>query len=513
MIQKNVDVVLLTEPVPFAMRSNGGYRIASQIRSGGYSCQTFGYVRYFSFKQFKKLLKTAIGTDTKLLCISASFIYEEHFYAPEDQRKNMQEMREYIASRKEFYTQIINFAKERFPNIKVVLGGADLRILRDINTIDIVVNGYGDKAIVELLKFLDNKNPFFQFTRNNNKMIIDGDSLNNGFDFQSSQTIYHPTDYIQANEPLVIEVGRGCKFDCSFCSFRHVGKFDDSYLKHIASLREELLRNYHEHGTTNYIISDDTYNDNTFKLEQMAKLVQSLPFKFRFSAYLRIDLMRSHREQYQLLKDSGVAGVHFGIETLNHRAGKIIGKGLHPNKVIEELYRFRDHMPEVATWGSFIVGLPGDTKETVTEWAATIADPEFPLDTVAVKELSLMPQDLGNNSVEYASPDRLSEFSKNSKKYFTFTEEGVPEKWHLGSDHNWHNGSFDKIWAAQFAGNFHNQALVNNRQSMGGLYATLLTMLDVPIESAKKKWFDLNLDVDSLIQARLTSYTEKLMTK
>ena len=505
MIQKNVDAVVLTEPVSmFAMRSNGGYRIASQIRSSGYSCQTFTYLKYFSFDKCTRFLSAAIGPDTKLLCISANFITEQKkLYIPSEIQIDPEEYRK---AKKQFYTQVIDHAKSLNPNIKVVIGGHEILFFSTIATVDIVVKGYGDKAIVELLKFLDNKNPFFQFTQEDfnghNRMVIQGDSLNNSFDFQNSQTIYHPTDYIQHNEPLVIEVGRGCKFNCSFCNYRHVGKFDNSYIKHIASLREELVRNYYEHGTTNYIISDDTYNDNTFKLEQMTELAQSLPFQFRFSAYLRIDLMRSHKEQYQLLKDSGLASAHFGIETLNHQAGKAIGKGLHPDKVIEELYRFRDYMPDVVTWGSFIVGLPWDTKETVAKWTSTIADPGFPLDTMNLSPLMIVPPAISSKTYGDGGGG-LSEFAKNSEKYFTFNDERNP--------FNWHNGSFDRPWAQQFAQNFHSQLTARNRQSVGGMDAIALTMLGVPIESAKKKWFDLNLDVDSLILTRVKSYGKKLL--
>jgi hypothetical protein len=505
MIQKNVDAVVLLETVTrFAMRSNGGYRIASQIRSSGYSCQTFTYLNYFSFDKFKRFLSAAIGPDTKLLCISANFMQQDGFFNLIQQTLTAEE---YAQSRRQFYIQVIDYAKAVNPNIKVVIGGNEAGKFHGVHTVDIVVKGYGDKAIVELLGFLSNKNPFFQFTREDfnghSRMIVQGDSLNNSFDFQNSQTIYHQTDYIQANEPLVIEVGRGCKFDCSFCNYRHVGKSDDSYIKHVVSLREELVRNYYEHGTTNYIISDDTHNDNTFKLEQMAELAQSLPFQFRFSAYLRIDLMRSHKEQYQLLKDAGLASAHFGIETLNHQAGKTIGKGLHPDKVIEELHRFRDYMPKAATFGSFIVGLPGDTKETVAEWTSTIADPEFPLDTISLHSLNVAPHLIVSKTYGDGSMGRISEFSKNSEKYFTFPDKHDP--------FNWHNGSFDRPWANQFVKEFHRQLGANNRQSAGGMYAIAFSALGVPIESAKKKWFDLNLDVDSLIQTRVKSYEKKLL--
>jgi radical SAM superfamily enzyme YgiQ (UPF0313 family) len=501
MIQKNVDAVVLTETVTFlAMRSNGGYRIASQIRSAGYSCQNFTYLKYFSFNKFRKYLSTAIGPDTKLLCISANFITEQqNFYMPgsltgDDLPGDPQE---YKQARKQFYIQVIDYVKSLNPNIKVVIGGNQIAFFDNVDTVDVIVKGHGDKAIVELLRFLGNKNPFLQFTQENNKMVIDGDSLNKRFDFQSSQTIYHPTDYLHANEPLIIEVGRSC-------NHRHVDKFGDSYIKHFESLREELLRNYYKHGTTNYIVSDNTLNDNTFKLKQMAKLAQSLPFQFRFSAYLRIDLMSEHKEQYQLLKDAGLRGAQFSIETLNHNAGKAIGKKLHPDKVIEELHQFRDQLPEVATWGSFIIGLPGDTKKTVTTWTSTIADPEFPLDTISLHPLNVAPHSIVSKTYGDDSSGGLSEFAKNSEKYFTFNDEQDPL--------NWHNGSFDKLWTNQFVKEFHKQLFANNRQSIGGIYAIALPMLGVPIESAKKKWFDLNIDVNRSVRARLRmSYAEKLL--
>jgi hypothetical protein len=390
------------------------------------------------------------------------------------------------------------------PTIKVVVGGNGLLIFRDVENVDVIVKGYGDIAIVELLKFLDNKNPFFQFSQENSRIVVNGDHLNNSFDFQNSQTVYHPTDYIRSNEPLVIEVGRGCKFDCSFCNYRHVGKFDNSYIKHVESLREELIRNYYEHGTTTYIISDDTHNDNTFKLEQMAKLAQSLPFQFRYSAYLRIDLMRAHREQYQLLKDAGIAGAHFGIETLCHDAGKIIRKGLHPDKVIEELNRFRDQLPHVASFGSFIVGLPCDTKETVAEWTSTVADSQFPLDTITVQPLHITPRVVLNKIYGDDSAARLSEFTKNSSKYFTFNDKQDPM--------NWDNGSFDKVWASQFTKQLHDQLFVDNRQSVGGMFATAVTTLGVPINNAKKKWADLNINESVLVNDIVSNYIHNLFS-
>ena len=39
----------------------------------------------------------------------------------------------------------------------------------------------------------------------------------------------------------------------------------------------EMMENYNKWGTTNYIISDDTFNDRDSKIERLARVVERLP--------------------------------------------------------------------------------------------------------------------------------------------------------------------------------------------------------------------------------------------
>jgi hypothetical protein len=291
-------------------------------------------------------------------------------------------------------------------------------------------------------------------------MIISGDDMIGRFEFETSFTKFEKEDNIIHGEVLSIEVSRGCIFKCKFCNSRMTGKKKNDYIKKHYTIKDEFIRNYEEYGITKYVYVDDTHNDNVEKLTRLADVVQSLPFQLEYSAFLRIDLIRAFPEQYQLLKDGGLRGAYFGIESLNYESAKAIGKGLHPDKVVEELHRFKDKMPQVGTFGNFICGLPYETKETVAEWCNRIYSNDFPLDSVRVVPLFLTKSRMGNDNILYKS-----EFELNHEKYYTFDD---------NANNLWNNGNFNFNWANEFCQNFAKREGYWSRMKVGGWEAVRL---------------------------------------
>ena len=71
---------------------------------------------------------------------------------------------------------------------------------------------------------------------------------------------------------------------------------------------------------------------------------------------------------YHKMLDMGCRGMFLGVETLTHEAGKIAGKGLHPDKVKEILNWLRkEGGDEVFILASFIIGFVGETPDTLME--------------------------------------------------------------------------------------------------------------------------------------------------
>ena len=184
------------------------------------------------------------------------------------------------------------------------------------------------------------------------------------FDFTNSAISYTDNDFIFSGEHLPIEIARGCIFKCSFCSYQLNGKKLWEFCKSPEVIKNELLENYTRFGTTGYMFSDDTYNDSPEKVESLLKVYRELPFDLEFSTYARLDLILSHPETLPQLIESGMRSVFFGIETFNHASGKVIGKGMNPDRIKQGLINIKQQYPELLISTGFIAGLPHETPES-----------------------------------------------------------------------------------------------------------------------------------------------------
>jgi radical SAM superfamily enzyme YgiQ (UPF0313 family) len=470
MVIENADCLIINDFVSerVYVRSAGPYRLATELRKYDYTVQILECFSDLTKYQRIGLFKRIIGKNTKFVGFNSTFLdsFKPYIFYYSNEKIN----------------EILSEIKEINPNIKSIVGGYQAMKYR--KPFDVVIKGLADNAIVEYMKFLDKKNPFLKYEIHEEKMIINGDDYHKSFLFQESQIIYNKEDNIINGETLPIEVGRGCIFKCKFCSYALNGKKKNDYMKSASVLREEFIKNYYEYGITTYTYSDDTHNDNTEKLKNLANLVQSLPFELNFACFLRLDLFKSHPEQYQLLKDGGLIGCTIGIETLNHQSGKAIGKGLEPKKIIDELYNFKNKLPNVGTFASFIIGLPHESKNSVYEWTTLLADKDFPVDTININPLFMQ-----QNTEKFYK----SEFEIDSSKYYTWVD-GI----NLKSNFNWHNGHFDREWAKSFCEDFYKK--IDFKQRLGGFDSAILRkynkvlLNEIPVKELRseyiKKYFD-----------------------
>lgn len=473
MLQINANVIALSSSV-HGMRTIGCYRIATELRKQGYTCQVLEHFNYFTRPEVETILDRCIGPDTKILAVSSTF-------APGHSHRGDVAFEKFNS-----FSYAVRYVKSKYPHVKIVVGGQRAHVY-NYPEFDAQVIGLADLVLPEYLKFLKGKNPFFQYKPNpGGPIIIQGDVINSRFDFKHSQVVYESSDFVRPGESLPIELSRGCIFKCSFCNYQLNGKKNNEYIKDMATFKEELLRNYHDHGVTRYIIMDDTHNDNLFKLEQMANVAQQLPFKFEYAAYLRIDLVRAHPETYSLLRDSGLSGAFFGIESLNWQSAKTIGKGLHPDKVIEELHKFRETLPHVSTAAGFIVGLPYDTPESLDQWTSAVIDHSFPLDSIHFFPLHINPK-----RTTYAS-----EFERDFDKWFTMTDNG------------WHNGIFDEKWAMAYAQQLQQKLKDSDRAKLGGFFNIIVPGLAIGGDNVDSKYT--MLELQPMIANVISSYKHLL---
>lgn len=362
----SVNVILFTECVTgkYYFRTAGPYRLATEVRNAGYTCQTIDFFTFYTFEEYQKIIDLYVGPDTLVIGFSTTFLskissdiidhssnIEDELSARANNLMTRKHNRTTCGFKHENFKKLISMFKQKNPDIKIVIGGGYAHEFYD-DTMDVKrMYGYAENEFMNYLKSIDKKE--------NNLTLQD-------FDFNQSQILWHESDHIFPNEALPIEISRGCIFKCAFCNFKLNGKKKFDYIKEPKILKEELIRNYELFGTTSYIFCDDTFNDSTYKLELLFnEVVSKLPFKLDIATYARLDLLNAHREQIQLLSDIGVKHLFCGIETINAESQKYIGKHLPLEKLQDVLTYIKTYHNDIKISGLFIFGLPYENKETL----------------------------------------------------------------------------------------------------------------------------------------------------
>lgn len=338
------------------MKGSGVYRIATEVREFGLSCQVISLMFQFTLEELEQVCKNYINKETMIVGFSTGF------WVTLNQEK------------KEKIEFIINFAKKY--NSKIIIGGTLSNNFADLKKLDACFDGFAESKFRKYLQSVINKNsppnpdvyselgtPIYKFS-------------NDDFDFCNTQIKHVSEDHLNYGEIPVLEVSRGCIFKCDFCFFPLNGKNKFDYIKYQHILEEELIKNYETFGITAYNFSDDTFNDSPYKMEFLHKIFTNLPFNIKFATYLRLDLINAHREQIQQLKEMGLIGAFFGIESLNHKAAKSVGKGMHPDKVKSLLYELKAHhwKDDVNISINLISGLPYETEESMKDTIDWVLD-------------------------------------------------------------------------------------------------------------------------------------------
>ena len=328
-----------------AIRSPGPYRIAHWLRQHNWDVEIVDFVNFWPLYFLKIWCKQNILKNTKF--IGLSFLFSD---------KNLISL------------DFILWIKKTYPHLKIISGGPDPYPFYH-QYIDYIISGYGENAVLELLGYLFSNGKRPKFIIGPKTKIIDANKFYSAYPLSSYAIKYQDRDYLQPHEWLGIEIGRGCMFSCAFCSYPVIGVKTD-HTRNAEDFKEELIENYTRFGISKYVVSDETFNDRTEKITKFANVVQFLDFNPIFSGYIRADLLTSRVEdRHELLRMNFL--IHFyGIETFNYSTGKIIGKGMNPNKLKDGLLEAKNFFLSNNTKKyrgqiSLIIGLPEESRQSI----------------------------------------------------------------------------------------------------------------------------------------------------
>ncbi len=295
-----------------AKRPSGPHRIASFLREQEWDCEVIDFATIFNLEELKELAKMRINKKTVFIGFSCFFAHWE-----------------------DKFDHLIDWIKKTYPNVSIIVGGQSRPRINSTG-VDYYIHGYGEIAILELVKHLignSSSKIAFDPLFFGEKKVITANKTYPAFPMKSLRIKYEERDYIQPWEWLTIEFARGCKFKCAYCNFPVLGVKGD-YSRDAADFDIEMRDNYERWGVTQYYVADETFNDRTEKIEKFAAVVDNLSFQPYFSGFVRADLMIARKDKdWEPMRRLGFFGHFYGIESMNSSTLKIIGKGMAPEKI------------------------------------------------------------------------------------------------------------------------------------------------------------------------------------
>lgn len=185
------------------------------------------------------------------------------------------------------------------------------------------------------------------------------------------------------------EAGRGCPFQCSFCTIINVQGRKSRHRS--ADDVEKVVRANIAQGISNFFISDDNFARNTAWEPILDRLIHLREVeKLNIRLIIQVDML-SHQIP-GFIEKSGRAGVNrvfLGLETIN--PDSLIGTSKRQNSVGKYRAMLQAwHGVGALTFAGYILGFPSDTPESILEDIKTIQR-ELPVDLLEFFILTPLP--------------------------------------------------------------------------------------------------------------------------
>ncbi|MBT5415224.1 MAG: radical SAM protein [Rhodospirillaceae bacterium] len=157
-----------------------------------------------------------------------------------------------------------------------------------------------------------------------------------------------------------IRTARSCAFKCAFCSYPTIaGELALMDLDNVM----DTLHKAKDAGVSAVIFVDDTFNVPRPRFEALVDRMIDAGLDLPWYSFLRCQY--TDAELIERMAKSGCAGVFLGVESGSDRILKNMKKGAIARFYRDGVAQLRDQ--GITTVGSFIIGFPGETEESVAE--------------------------------------------------------------------------------------------------------------------------------------------------
>lgn len=279
--------------------------------------------------------------------------------------------------------EMVEFIRRHNPKVKIIVGGplianhtrnyegdALKAALDDIGADIYVIEGQGEATLARLVGCLKNDGrlssiPNIAYLENGKLQRTAVVPENNSLDENFIDWRGFSDESLGAT--IQTRTARSCAFKCSFCNYpTRAGALTLTSL----DVLERELDSMHALRVRNVVFIDDTFNVPFPRFKEICRLMIRKSYPFNWFSYFRCS--NSDEEAIELMARSGCKGVFLGIESGSPAILANMNKSATVEKYAKGIEMLRRY--GIMTFGSFIIGFPGETAETVAETIAFIKE-------------------------------------------------------------------------------------------------------------------------------------------
>lgn len=266
--------------------------------------------------------------------------------------------------------QICREVKRLNPDCKIVLGGPHASAvapatLKSWNCIDFIVKGEGEitfpRLVESCMKPSQAPVPGVWSRSPTGEVIFGGERpLVQDLDLlpYPAYDLYRP----DSEEEIYFEVGRGCPFQCTFCSTAAFWQRRNR-VKSPERIQAELEYVCALYGTRRFHFTHDLFTANRSWVRKVCETLIRAGVPVRWTCSSRTDTV--DRDLLRLMADAGCTAIYFGLESGSSRVLADIKKRIHLDESFEKLRTCLD--VGIAANVGFIGGFPSENLQTLGE--------------------------------------------------------------------------------------------------------------------------------------------------
>jgi len=246
------------------------------------------------------------------------------------------------------------------------------RTLKECKSIDIIVRGEGELTTVDLAKKNDLSTVKGITYRNNGRiisnpdkgLIADIDKIPFPARHLLPMNLYRSSTFFNIHGSkghTTLITARGCPNKCVFCSSSHFwGKLRMRSPENIVAEIEEIITKY---GIRQIDFVDDTFTLSKKRVNKICNMILERDLDIKWVCSSRVNTITE--ETVKTMKKAGCYGIVFGIESGNQDILNRINKNVTLDQSRNAVQLSKKE--GLITVGDFMIGLPDDTLETVTQ--------------------------------------------------------------------------------------------------------------------------------------------------